>query len=155
MSEVAMSRQRSQSLSSCARRIVPATRGIVNVLLPPRQSWGSPWVISVAHHPYSCAPRRKRDPDASAGEPPAFGKIVEDHTGDEPPCCKQHARKRGCPANGMGRLLAFSKTGNPVPCGRRCAMSRASMSAFKRAERVQCRCNSTQFSAEPLARDMH
>src|SRR6516225_3297174 len=24
-------------------------------------------------------PGRKRDPDASAGEPPAFGKIVEDH----------------------------------------------------------------------------
>jgi hypothetical protein len=24
-------------------------------------------------------PRRKRDPDASAGEPPTFGKIVEDH----------------------------------------------------------------------------
>jgi gluconolactonase len=26
-------------------------------------------------------PRRKRDPDASAGEPPVFGKIVEDHFG--------------------------------------------------------------------------
>ena len=24
-------------------------------------------------------PGRKRDPDASAGEPPVFGKIVEDH----------------------------------------------------------------------------
>ena len=40
---------------------------------------GSPWLISWHIILIVAQPGRKRDPDASVGEPPAFGKIVEDH----------------------------------------------------------------------------
>src|SRR5262249_59229936 len=36
--------------------------GIVKLLLPPGGAGGSPWVISVAHHPYSCAARAEARP---------------------------------------------------------------------------------------------
>ena len=74
------------------------------------------------------------------------------HTGDKPPCCKQHARKRGSPANGLCKLLAFSKTGNLVPCCCRRVRSLAQRWASKRAEQFQCRCNSTDFCAEPFGK---
>src|SRR5215831_18910724 len=69
-----------QGLSNRARRTAPATPGIVKLLVPPRQSRGDLPGLSAWHIILIVAqPGRKRDPDASAGEPPAFGKIAEDH----------------------------------------------------------------------------
>src|SRR5215469_12770694 len=47
----------------CSVRPYLATPGIVKVLLPPRQSRGSPCVTSVAHHlSYSCEARAEARP---------------------------------------------------------------------------------------------
>src|SRR5215469_16506207 len=75
---------RNEKLSAeveCSVRPYLATPGIVKLLLPPRQNPEDlpgllAWHIILL---IVAQPGRKRDPDASAGEPPAFGKMVEDH----------------------------------------------------------------------------
>ena len=57
-----------------------ATPGIVKLLLPPEAEPRDLAGLLAWHIILIVAqPGRKCDPDASAGEPPAFGKIVEDH----------------------------------------------------------------------------
>ena len=52
----------------------------VKLLLPPQAGRGISLGLLAWHIILIVAqPGRKRDPDASAGEPPTFGKIVEDH----------------------------------------------------------------------------